>query len=316
MMFFLWGVFRGKRTNCLQEVSGSSKKLSDAQNMPTAIMSVPENICSLAQIDKNVSAYARYSDVASDTRFSIDLPRLSSTETINGNTKVMSHLQNGILPTLTSKQPEHRLDFSSSPSNDITSILVAGGSTSKRHKMLFNDFKQCTDLSSSRDCSWRQDETSSSQISERYDGSCDETVTGTVGDAQRSFFPIVNPFPVKHGGSSDSSITWKGALPENGESLKESCPNLELALGAETKSPRNSIPSFLINKVNNQYQSPGRVAASQAEENDASTAPSLSLSFPFRDTDQVKQPINKAEKFLTGSRRANPVLLFGSLLDK
>lgn len=115
MMFFLWGVFRGKRVNCLQEVSGSSKKFSGAQDLPTAIMSLPENICSVVQIDNTVPTCNRSSDVASDARFLIDLPCLSSTETINGGTKVISHLQKDICSKLTMEQPEYRLDFNSLP---------------------------------------------------------------------------------------------------------------------------------------------------------------------------------------------------------
>lgn len=132
-MFFLWGVFRGKRVNCLQQVPGSPKKFSSPQDFPTAIMSLSENICSPVPIDSAEPKCNRACNVASDAHASIDLP-WSSTETINGDsdTKVVSLPQNGKCAKLTVERPENRLDCnllpnfqtSSQHSRSTTSSLV------------------------------------------------------------------------------------------------------------------------------------------------------------------------------------------------
>lgn len=240
------------------------------------------------------------------------------------NSWPLNHSKRSYFDSTESKSEVAMADLSRivlSNSNEVNSVLVDGGSANKKPKMDFSDLYGYTDRSSSsRDGSRIQDATSSSLIKEkRYDESCDEPVVGqAVGDAERFFFPI-NPFPVKHFGLSDSSMPWKGVLPDNDESLQESFPNLELALGAETKPSKKSMPPFLAAKVEkkvNQDQSLGR-AATKAEEDDAFGALSLSLSFlPFPDKDQTVQPITKTEKLLPERRGVNPSLLFGGFSDK
>lgn len=46
-LYFLWGVFRGKKAHCLQDVSASPKKYSTARYPPTATISLPESQCPL-----------------------------------------------------------------------------------------------------------------------------------------------------------------------------------------------------------------------------------------------------------------------------
>lgn len=46
-LYFLWGVFRGKKAHCLQDVSASPKKYSTARYLPSATISLPESICPL-----------------------------------------------------------------------------------------------------------------------------------------------------------------------------------------------------------------------------------------------------------------------------
>lgn len=44
-LYFLWGVFRGKKAHSLQDLSGSSMKYSSPRDLNTATISLPESIC-------------------------------------------------------------------------------------------------------------------------------------------------------------------------------------------------------------------------------------------------------------------------------
>lgn len=205
--------------------------------------------------------------------------------------------------------------------NGTNSMLVDGGSASKKGKLDYSDLYGFTDrTSSSRDGSRIQDVASSSAIkNNRYDEGCEETAVGkTLGNAERYFFPV-DPYPVTHVDLDNSPMPRKGVFLENEEPLQERVPNLELALGAEMKPPmKQSLPPFLVAKVQknvNQDHHPGR-AAIKAEEDDVSAALSLSLSFPFPDKDQAVQPVTKTEQLLPERRRLNPSPLFGGFSDK
>ncbi|GMP70925.1 hypothetical protein CsSME_00029550 [Camellia sinensis var. sinensis] len=86
MLFFLWGVFRGKKVNYLQNVSGSPKKYFIHRDMPTAIMSPPENTGLLGPIDGNLPMFSKACNVALSSKCPalMESPCLSS-DTINGN---------------------------------------------------------------------------------------------------------------------------------------------------------------------------------------------------------------------------------------
>ncbi|GER50508.1 RING/FYVE/PHD zinc finger-related protein [Striga asiatica] len=53
MLYFLWGVFRGKKESCLRQMPKSPNQFSAPRNIPTPIMSLPENRCSLRPIAEN-----------------------------------------------------------------------------------------------------------------------------------------------------------------------------------------------------------------------------------------------------------------------
>ncbi|CAI9755296.1 unnamed protein product [Fraxinus pennsylvanica] len=55
MLFFLWGVFRGKKENG-SHLPGSSRQFCTPPDIPPAIMPLPENRCSLGPIAKDVSS--------------------------------------------------------------------------------------------------------------------------------------------------------------------------------------------------------------------------------------------------------------------
>lgn len=90
MLFFLWGVFRGKKENC-SHLPESSKQFSTPPDIPPAIMSLTENGCSLGPIAKDVSAC---DDVVQTPEVSASgkLWSLLSSKVVNGDcdTKVRS----------------------------------------------------------------------------------------------------------------------------------------------------------------------------------------------------------------------------------
>ncbi|GFQ03472.1 tyrosine-protein kinase baz1b [Phtheirospermum japonicum] len=56
MLFFLWGVFRGKKESCLQQqMPQSLNQICVPRNIPSPIMSLPENRCSLRPIAEDGS---------------------------------------------------------------------------------------------------------------------------------------------------------------------------------------------------------------------------------------------------------------------
>ncbi|CAA2963339.1 uncharacterized protein LOC111399148 isoform X1 [Olea europaea subsp. europaea] len=90
MLFFLWGVFRGKKENC-SHLPESSKQFSTPPDIPPAIMSLTENGCLLGPIAKDVSAC---DDVVQTPEVSASgkLWSLLSSKVVNGDcdTKVRS----------------------------------------------------------------------------------------------------------------------------------------------------------------------------------------------------------------------------------
>ncbi|KAK1392085.1 PHD-type domain-containing protein [Heracleum sosnowskyi] len=70
MMFFLWGVFRGKRNSCSKQVLGSPKKIASSRDLSIASMSSTENISSLLSVEKDLPTCnkAQKNDCANSTK--------------------------------------------------------------------------------------------------------------------------------------------------------------------------------------------------------------------------------------------------------
>ncbi|XP_062119700.1 protein PARALOG OF AIPP2-like isoform X2 [Humulus lupulus] len=132
---------------------------------------------------------------------------------------------------------------------------------------------------------------------------CDEKVIPEdLGTTERRFFPV-DP---RQGNSSSEG--WKNITSLGGgggggvnddHRLHDGFPNLELALGAETKPPPQSkaMPFFvgLADKKNKQDKPPDKAAEVIDEEDDDSSSLSLSLSFPFPDKEEAV-PVKAAAK--------------------
>lgn len=95
MMFFLWGVFKGRRLNCSEQTSGSSKvvcipslnTVPEDDDIPSIAMTSSENTCSPERMAKDVNTCDRSCDVdlSSMAPALVDIPFVSSSETVNGN---------------------------------------------------------------------------------------------------------------------------------------------------------------------------------------------------------------------------------------
>jgi hypothetical protein len=111
-------------------------------------------------------------------------------------------------------------------------------------------------------------------------------------------------------------MPWNSSNDE--DKVHDGIPNLELALGAETKSPNKGILPFfgLVEKNDNQNKPPDKVL-NKEEDDGVSASLSLSLSFPFPDKEQTVKPVSKTEQLVPERRHVNTsLLLFGDLSDK
>ncbi|KAA8533446.1 hypothetical protein F0562_031120 [Nyssa sinensis] len=206
------------------------------------------------------------------------------------------------------------------PWNEVGSVLV-GGSESKKQKTGFSGLYECDN---SRDASFSRDGFasrvhdvvgSSSPIKEERCGeACNMTVIPeNSGNAERYFFPV-DPQAAKRFSLDENSMSWEAFSPKDEDQHHDVdvAPNLELALGAESKPSKQGILPFLVRRVdkkNDQDQPPEKLAT-KGEEEDASASLSLSLSFPFPDREQTVNPVPETDP----ERHVNTsLLLFGGI---
>ncbi|KAK6936505.1 hypothetical protein RJ641_033535, partial [Dillenia turbinata] len=100
LLFFLWGVFRARRVNCLEDPSGSSKKL-DVSNLnvtpvETTVLSMHEDANVCGNLDDNSPAHDRSctskASTASDTHSSADTVNGNSESNTNSEKQIHSHV--------------------------------------------------------------------------------------------------------------------------------------------------------------------------------------------------------------------------------
>ncbi|KAF2288055.1 hypothetical protein GH714_004134 [Hevea brasiliensis] len=161
---------------------------------------------------------------------------------------------------------------------------------------------------------------SSSSIEERScDKAADEKVIlEDIGTTERYFFPV-DSRRVKDFRLGDNSMPWKEYSSNDEDEFHDEVPNLELALGAEAKTPNKGILPFfvgMVEKNNSQKKTPDNVTDKE-EEDGVSASLSLSLSFPFPDEEQTVKPVSKTEQLLPERHNVNTsLLLFGGFSDK
>jgi hypothetical protein len=334
MLYYMWGVFRGKRPS-----STAPKQLCIPENTPAPVMSLPDNICSTIPIDKDIPIPdVEMSEVH-------PLPSLPLTKTINGDcdTKVSSftpkpvcvqsennekHGCNNNVPHVQKPSPEeravnneHRVETeqvskpvsekipidldalpddddeqSHSSSPDLNKMPAGNSWQHENRKRPLVD--SSADASADEGNSYKKQKT---QPNDSYEGSDYKTPLPNLNAMY--LFPV-GPRQENEVDLNGKSIPYIGISSDD----EDKPPNLELALGGETKSLRNS---------NQKVQPPDKTSeAADAASNDdvtedVSASLSLSLSFPFPDKDKAVQAV------IPERRHLNPSLvLFGSFADK
>lgn len=122
MMFFLWGVFKGRRLNCSEPTSGSSKvvcipslnTVPEDDEIPSTATTSSENTCSPECVSKDVNTCNRpcHADLSSKAPASVDLHFPSSSEILNGNhdSKTPLHNDQCLGSEAKLEQQENKLD--------------------------------------------------------------------------------------------------------------------------------------------------------------------------------------------------------------
>ncbi|PKI38195.1 hypothetical protein CRG98_041448 [Punica granatum] len=196
--------------------------------------------------------------------------------------------------------------FKGSRANVLDSGLGEGEGSRKKQKTDNHETSGCNsprDASPSRDGFAHQvhDLNECSAVAENLSGDYDNGVAlkGTE-TAERFLFPVSFQdskelmtgnisIPWKSASSMDNEVRCHGGLP---------VPDLELALGAETKSPGKGI-SFLVEQSKPSSSDRAAPEPKENEDDDPSASLSLSLSFPFPDEERrsIKPSLPK-EKLL------------------
>ncbi|XP_050253362.1 uncharacterized protein LOC126699527 isoform X3 [Quercus robur] len=223
---------------------------------------------------------------------------------------------------LSEKAPQTSIGTSQKiPWNEVSNIFIDGESTGKRLKTGFSI--TCGHSGGSRGSNSRSDNFASqvvdpgscSSVEEKTcDEACDEKVIPEdTGNSERYFFPL-GSHRAKDFGIGDNTMPWKKHPLDEDNKIHDVFPNLELALGAETKPTNKGMLPFLggtVGKKNNQEKALDKVI--EVEDDGDSTSLSLSLSFPFPDKEQTVKPVSKTEQLLSDRPNLNtPLLLFGS----
>ncbi|OMP03376.1 Zinc finger, PHD-type, partial [Corchorus capsularis] len=211
------------------------------------------------------------------------------------------------------------------PWSEVKRVSVEEGSDSKKLKTGFSGIYQYSspiDRGPFSDslASDRHNMGSCSSIEEkRCDIGCEEKVIPEdLGSSERFFFPVGSHHS-REFRLGDNSRPWKELLVKEEDKVEDVSPNLELALGAETRPPNppnKGILPFLAGTVDNQDR-PLDKASGKEEEDDVSASLSLSLSFPFPEKEHSVKSVSKTEQLLPERHPVNTsLLLFGGFPEK
>ncbi|XP_042486315.1 uncharacterized protein LOC122066561 isoform X3 [Macadamia integrifolia] len=126
MLFFLWGVFKGKRVSCLKRLPGCEKKLSQAssdvvpvdQDSSDHIMPISQINCLSGQMDEFLSSHNRSSG-AQEAKSTLSLELPFSGVDLNCEAKVCSPEQESLV--LKKDYDEHDSGLSTTPMSRVQS---------------------------------------------------------------------------------------------------------------------------------------------------------------------------------------------------
>lgn len=204
------------------------------------------------------------------------------------------------------------------PWNEVSSMSVDGESGGKRLKtgfsVMFGNSNSRGRVSGNGNfASQVIDPGPCSSIENKFDEACDEKViVEDLATHEKYLFPV-DSHRVKDFGFRENSVSGEKHTQDD-----DGVPNLELALGAETKpATKGMLPFFVgaVGKKNNQDMPPDVVT--REDDDGVSASLSLSLSFPFPEKEQAVKPVLKAEQLLPERHNLNNSLLFfGGFRDK
>ncbi|XP_040936090.1 uncharacterized protein [Gossypium hirsutum] len=220
---------------------------------------------------------------------------------------------------LTKPVPEVSIDTSQKlPWAEVKRVSVDRGCDNKKLKTGFSGIYQYT---SARDqvpfrddglASDRRYPGSGSLVEEkRCDIACEEKIIPEdMGSSERFFFPVESRGPGEFR-LGDNSKPWKELSLKDEDRVHDTSPNLELALGAETRPPNKGILPFFVGAMekNDNRNTPQDKVTKKQEEDDVSASLSLSLSFPFPEMERNVKPVPKPEQQLPERHPVNTSLL-------
>ncbi|XP_039034089.1 LOW QUALITY PROTEIN: uncharacterized protein LOC120170160 [Hibiscus syriacus] len=211
---------------------------------------------------------------------------------------------------LTETVPEMFTDASERmPWSELRSVPMDGVSDNKR---LETGFSGIYSYNSARDEGCFSDSAASDRhgLCSRYcveEKRCDIVYEEKVnqegtGSSERFFFPV----------GSHRAMEF---LPVKDEGQVVS-PNLELALGAETRTPNKGILPFLVG-TEDKSDNRDKVTGKEEVDDVSAASLSLSLSFPFPETERNAKSVSKTEQLFPESSHVNTsLLLFGGFGNK
>lgn len=151
MLSFVWGVFRAQRVSCLDHIPSSSDKFGIPgsnvvmveKDISSAIMSMPENLCSSRRINEESSEHERPCD--SNTSASLKSPILSPPAKINGDYDPKPSSPGQRFSCLQAKSEQHysRRDYQSSSRISTSSVQVCPESRWTTTSLRGNDEPEC-----------------------------------------------------------------------------------------------------------------------------------------------------------------------------
>ncbi|KAI3757016.1 hypothetical protein L6452_04549 [Arctium lappa] len=284
MLFFLWGVLRGKKKNSLHQVPDDPEKnCIVASAISTDKTSSVEDVCSLGSIDKE--------HVDSEYMGNVKLPTSSLERAIDsvnvvpfssGEIVSFKPVTDGNISVVLTKN-DNQDTVNKSPEIDQGPILTQVPSEELNHLKIEPRKRAFVDLTEDADTDeinvWHDAIVSKKQKSDGllYGQNSLNTDCGTKenSNGERYFFPVDPRCEVKD--AAGSFIPFIGpSFP-----VRVRTPNLNLALGAELDE--EEIPSSSLCLVGGSEQ---RMMTKKDEEEDVLSSLSLSLSFSGGNKDE------------------------------
>ncbi|XP_051132998.1 uncharacterized protein LOC127252732 [Andrographis paniculata] len=126
MLFFLWGVFRGKKANCLQHMPESLKQIGAPQDIPPPVMSLPDNRCSQRPITEELPATGDVVQVIRSPT-SETLPNALPSRPVNGDLVAKLSILGQVNSSVNSSSPAATLSGTENNCKEMKSLCQVGG---------------------------------------------------------------------------------------------------------------------------------------------------------------------------------------------